>query len=80
MDIFCEEIVSNNIEKRVETTRFGPFTFQVGVDGHVATIPLQRVADAQKRFLSSPLSQVANRLEQEVLVVDEKGLVGPRPK
>jgi len=29
---------------------------------------LQRVADAQVRFLSSPLFQVANRLEQEVLV------------
>jgi hypothetical protein len=30
-------------------------------------MPLQRVTDAQKRFLSSPLSQVANRLEQEYL-------------
>ncbi|MCX5837559.1 MAG: Fic family protein [Deltaproteobacteria bacterium] len=54
--------------KRVETSRFGPFTFQVGVDQREAAMLLQRVVDAQGRFLSSPLSQVAKRLEQEVLV------------
>ncbi|MBA4423132.1 MAG: Fic family protein [Syntrophus sp. (in: bacteria)] len=61
-------MLSGDIEKRVETSRFGPFTFQVGVDEHEAAMLLQRVADAQIRFLTSPLSQVANRLEQEVLI------------
>lgn len=61
-------MLSGDIKKRVETSRFGPFTFQVGVDQREAALLLQRVADAQGRFLSSPLSQVANRLEQEVLV------------
>jgi Fic family protein len=68
MDIPGDKILSGDIEKRVETSRFGPFTFQVGVDEREAAMLLQRVADAQVRFLSSPLSQVANRLEQEVLV------------
>ncbi|MDQ1277976.1 MAG: hypothetical protein QG555_1018 [Thermodesulfobacteriota bacterium] len=58
----------DDIRERVETSRFGPFTFQVGVDEREVEMLLQRVADAQVRFLSSPLSQVANRLEQEVLV------------
>ena len=58
----------DDIRKRIETPRFGPFTFQAGVDEREAAMLLQRVADAQVRFLSSPLSQVANRLEQEVLV------------
>lgn len=60
--------MSDDIRQRVETSRFGPFTFQVGVNEREAEMLLQRVADAQVRFLSSPLSQVANRLEQEVLV------------
>jgi len=68
MDIPGDKILSGDIEKRVETSCFGPFTFQVGVDQSEAAMLLQRVADAQVRFLSSPLSQVANRLEQEVLV------------
>ena len=68
MDISGDKILSGDIEKCVETSRSGPFTFQVGVDQREAAILLQRVADAQVRFLSSPLSQVANRLEQEVLV------------
>jgi Fic family protein len=68
MDISGDKILSGDIEKCVETSRFGPFTFQVGVDEHAAEMLLQRVADAQLRFLSSPLSQVAHRLEQEVLV------------
>jgi Fic family protein len=68
MDISGDKIVSGDITKRVETSRFGPFTFQVGVDERDAEMLLQRVADAQLRFLSSPLSQVAHRLEQEVLV------------
>ncbi|MHB8907662.1 MAG: Fic family protein [Syntrophales bacterium] len=68
MDISKDKILSGDIEKRIETSRFGPFVFQVGVDQREAAMLLQRVADAQMRFLSSPLSQVANRLEQEVLV------------
>ena len=68
MDITGKKILSIDLTKRVETSRFGPFTFQVGVDDREAAMLLQRVADAQERFLSSPLSQVANRLEQEVLV------------
>jgi len=68
MDISRDEKLSGDIVTRVETSRFGPFTFQVGVDQSEAAMLLQRVADAQERFLSSPFSQVANRLEQEVLV------------
>jgi Fic family protein len=68
MDISRDKISSGDITERVETSRFGPFTFQVGVDEREAAMLLQRVADAQMRFMSSPLSQVANRLEQEVLV------------
>lgn len=68
MDILGDKLLSGEVAKRVETSRFGPFTFQVGVDEREAEMLLQRVADAQMRFLSSPLSQVANRLEQEVLV------------
>jgi Fic family protein len=68
MDITGDKILSGDLMKRVETSRSGPFIFQVGVDEREAAMLLQRVADAQGRFLSSPLSQVANRLEQEVLV------------
>ncbi len=68
MDISGDKISSGDITERVETSRFGPFTFQIGVDEREAAMLLQRVADAQMRFMSSPLSQVANRLEQEVLV------------
>ena len=68
MDMTGDKILSGDLMKRVETSRFGPFIFQVGVDEREAEMLLQRVADAQGRFLSSPLSQVANRLEQEVLV------------
>jgi hypothetical protein len=68
MDISGDKRLSNEIVIRVETSRFGPFAFQIGVDPHEVAMPLQRVTDAQTRFMSSPLSQVANRLEQEVLV------------
>lgn len=68
MDISGDKILSGDFKRLVETSRFGPVTFQIGVDEREAEILLQRVADAQLRFLSSPLSQVANRLEQEVLV------------
>lgn len=68
MDITGEKMTSGEFRKLVETARFGPFIFQIGVDYHEAGMLLQRVSDAQSRFLSAPLSQVANRLEQEVLV------------
>lgn len=68
MDIYGKELLSNNIKNRIETARSGFFTFQMGIDSVKVSMPLQRVTDAQKRFLSSPLSQVAKRLEQEVLV------------
>lgn len=53
---------------RIETERFGPFVFELGVDSGQLAIPLQRVEDAYERFVASPLSQVTNRLEQEVIV------------
>jgi Fic family protein len=68
MDISGDKRLLNEIVIRVETSRFGPFAFQIGIDPHEAAMPLQRVTDAQARFMSSPLSQVAKRLEQEVLV------------
>ncbi len=68
MDNAGNRISPGNLLKRVETSRFGPFTFQVGVDDSETSTLLQRVDDAQERFLSSPFSEVANRLEQEVLV------------
>lgn len=58
---------------RVGTDRFGPFTFQVGVDLPALELPLVRVQDAHRRFIGSPLAQVANRLEPEVLVESVHG-------
>ena len=53
---------------RVDTARFGPFTFQVGVDAKAVQTLLLRVGDAHIRFIGSPLAQVANQLEREMLV------------
>ncbi|MCF6323110.1 MAG: hypothetical protein L3J89_02100 [Gammaproteobacteria bacterium] len=53
---------------RVETDRSGPFTFQVGVNMSSLNGLLLRVDDAHKRFKASSLSQVAGRLEKEVVV------------
>ena len=53
---------------RVDTARNGPFTFQVGVDGMALETLLLRINDAHQRFKGSPLAQVANRLEKEVVV------------
>jgi Fic family protein len=61
----------NNLSQftqRIETDRFGPFVFQLGIEpGELPTL-LQRVDDAHERFIASPLAQVANQLQQEVLV------------
>lgn len=57
-----------NLTRRIETDRFGPFLFQPGIVGADVELALQRVEDAHERFVASPLSQVANRLEREVVV------------
>lgn len=52
----------------VTTDRFGPFVLTPGLD-HARVAPvIQRVDDAHQRFISSPLSQIANELEQEIVV------------
>lgn len=56
------------IVRRVETDRFGPFVFQLGLSEAETAALLVRVDDAHHFLQSSPLSQVANRLEKEVLV------------
>jgi len=53
---------------RIETERFGPFTFQVGVDQSAIAVPMVRAEDAWRRFSASPLARVANQLQREVLV------------
>lgn len=58
----------SNCELRVETDRFGPFTFQVGIDREVLMVPMQRVEDAHDLFIKTPLNQVASQLEKEVVV------------
>ena len=57
----------------VETARFGPFAFQVGVDAAAVETALLRVTDAQQRFQGSPLSQVASQLEREVVATSVFG-------
>lgn len=56
------------IIRRVETDRFGPFIFQMGIAAAEVESALLRVEDAHARFVASPLAQVANRLEKEVVV------------
>lgn len=53
---------------RVITDRFGPFVFQLGVDVDALGVATTRVEDAWRMFSSSPLAQVANQLQREVLV------------
>lgn len=55
------------LKLRVETDRFGPFLFQVGVDTGRLLLSMQRIEDAHQRFAASPLAQVANQLEREVI-------------
>lgn len=64
-DKFCS-IAEHTL--RIETRRFGPFVFRLGFDPDSFAWPYQRVLDAHARFSASPLSQVASRLEQEVVV------------
>ncbi|MCP4408017.1 MAG: hypothetical protein GY807_09725 [Gammaproteobacteria bacterium] len=53
---------------KVETARFGSFMLQIGVDAATIESLYLRVGDAQRRFKGSPLAQVANRLEKEVVL------------
>lgn len=53
--------------KRIETGRFGPFVFEIGLAAPEIRGAMIRVDDAHSRFVNSPLSQVANQLEKEVL-------------
>jgi hypothetical protein len=57
-----------SLNRRVETDRFGPFLFQVGIEPAKIELLLLRVEDAHERFIASPLAQVANQLEREVVV------------
>ena len=57
-----------DVSSRIETDRFGPFVFQLGFASADVEVAFQRVADAHDRFVASPLAQVANRLEKEVVV------------
>jgi len=61
------ELELPEIRDRQETRRAGPFTFRVGLNRGQLQLPYQRVLDAHERFRTAPLSQVANRLEREVI-------------
>ncbi|SFL86849.1 Fic family protein [Nitrosomonas communis] len=56
------------LTRRVDTDRFGPFVFEVGVEAARIKLALQRAEDTHDRFIASPFSQVANQLEREVVV------------
>jgi Fic family protein len=58
----------SDLTRHIETDRFGPFVFQLGLELDGLQMPLQRVEDAHARFIASPLAQVANRLAKEVIV------------
>lgn len=69
MDIF-QDIVSSisALERRVETQRFGPFVFQIGLDDASLRPLATRLDDALARFAKTPLAMIASQLEQEVTV------------
>lgn len=56
------------ITRRIETERSGPFLLQMGFVALDIEPALLRVQDAHDRFVASPLAQVANRLEKEIVV------------
>lgn len=56
-----------DIRLKLDTARFGPFEFEIGVDVARLSLQMQRVEDAHKRFATSPLAEVANTLEKEVI-------------
>jgi hypothetical protein len=57
-----------SLSRRVETDRFDPFLFQVGIEPAKIEALRPRVEDAHERFIASPLAQVVNQSEREVLV------------
>jgi Fic family protein len=57
----------------LETARFGPFTFRVGVNAGSIETAFLRVSDAHERLQGSPLAQVASRLEREVVATSVFG-------
>ncbi len=69
MDIFKDMVDFNSpeVRLRIDTERSGPFLFEVGVDAKALVLPMQRIVDAHARFAASPLAQVANLLEREVI-------------
>lgn len=58
----------DELTRRIDTERSGPFEFQLGLNAADLDLALHRVADAHERFAASPLSQVASLLEKEVVV------------
>ena len=48
-----------DIRLRVDTDRFGPVLFEIGVDPEQLRLTTQRVEDAHARFAHSPLAQRA---------------------
>lgn len=65
MSIFPLDVAALTL--RVDTDRFGPFAFRPGVSPAGLELALHRIDDAHRRFVASPLSQVANKLEKEVV-------------
>ncbi len=68
MDIFEDKDWQESFLVRAETERAGIFTFTPALDTGSLQLILQRVIDAQTRLKQSPLGQVANQLEKEVIV------------
>ena len=68
VDILKDILAKGSLVQRVKTQRAGIFTFAPALDGEALQTPLLRVMDAQQRFRSAPLHQVANELEREVVV------------
>lgn len=65
--LLCRQPLAS-LTRRVDTDRFGPFVFAVGIDPAQIEPALQRVEDAHERFNALPSSHVANLLEREVVV------------
>tara|TARA_Y100001951_G_scaffold9731_2_gene6151 strand:+ start:11226 stop:12401 length:1176 start_codon:yes stop_codon:yes gene_type:complete len=68
VDIFSDSSWREAFELVISTERFGPFTLTANVDLQAIELLFRRVEDAQARFRGSPLAQVANDLEREVVV------------
>jgi len=66
---FMTNCVDKSGKMRVETHRFGPFIFQVGIDTSSIIDLLSRVEDAYMRFYATPLfNELSDNLEQISLV------------